>query len=344
MRQASTKMLGLILCPLWLLFIAQIALAQTTQFTYQGKLTDGATPASGTYEMEFKLFDALTGGTQQPQPVPITIDLTVANGNPVTVTGGIFSVKLDFSVNSFTGANRWLEIAVRKPTDPPGFTVLNPRQPITSSPFSIKTLRASSADSLSAACVGCVSDANIAEVDGGKVTGSVASAATAVDVTGVVQIANGGTGSATKDFVDLSTNQDIDGKKTFIFPISGSGSQLTNLNGANLGNGSVTTPKLADGSVTQPKLAYGAANKYDLQLLGMLRWDLLPTPRVSNVGSNPRALAFDGTFCLCGEPQHRQCNEDSLQHRSYRRRADHGWNRSNSARIRWNIYVCRKFD
>jgi hypothetical protein len=133
MEQAINKTHSLPLCAIWLLFIAQIALAQTTQFTYQGKLTDGATPASGTYEMEFKLFDALTGGTQQPQPVPITIDLTVANGNPVTVTGGIFSVKLDFSVNSFSGANRWLEIAVRKPSDPPGFTVLNPRQPIHSS-------------------------------------------------------------------------------------------------------------------------------------------------------------------------------------------------------------------
>ena len=255
------------------LLLSATSLAQTSSFTYQGKLTDGGVAANGQYDLTFKLYNLASGGTQ------IGLDVVL---DDVQVIAGVFTAILDFGSSPFTSeTGKYLEIAVRPGASTGTFTMLSPRQPITSSPFSIKTLRASSADSLSAACVGCVSDANIAEVDGGKVTGSVASAATAVDVTGVVQIANGGTGSATKDFVDLSTNQDIDGKKTFIFPISGSGSQLTNLNGANLGNGSVTTPKLADGSVTQPKLAYGAANKYDLQLLGMLRWDLLPTPPAS---------------------------------------------------------------
>ena len=38
---------------------------------------------------------------------------------------------------------------------------------------------------------------------------------TAVNVTGIVSIANGGTGSAVKNFVDLSTNQTIGGNKVF---------------------------------------------------------------------------------------------------------------------------------
>jgi hypothetical protein len=66
--------------------------------------------------------------------------------------------------------------------------------------------------------VSCVADANIDAISGAKVTGTVANAtnaATAASVSGVVPIANGGTGSATKNFVDLSTAQTIAGNKTF---------------------------------------------------------------------------------------------------------------------------------
>lgn len=66
----------------------------------------------------------------------------------------------------------------------------------------------------------CISDAQIQAVDGGKVTGTVANstnATTATNVSGIVQIANGGTGSSTQSFVDLSTNQNnIAGSKSFI--------------------------------------------------------------------------------------------------------------------------------
>jgi hypothetical protein len=40
------------------------AFAQTTAFTYQGRLTDAGNPASGNYDLQFKLFDAPSGGTQ----------------------------------------------------------------------------------------------------------------------------------------------------------------------------------------------------------------------------------------------------------------------------------------
>jgi hypothetical protein len=37
--------------------------AQGTAFTYQGRLTDGAAPANGNYDMAFTLFDTnVTGG------------------------------------------------------------------------------------------------------------------------------------------------------------------------------------------------------------------------------------------------------------------------------------------
>ena len=47
---------------LFLLLAASIR-AQTTAFTYQGKLTDNNMAASGTYEMQFRLFDTQAAGT-----------------------------------------------------------------------------------------------------------------------------------------------------------------------------------------------------------------------------------------------------------------------------------------
>ena len=51
---------------------AASALAQTSVFTYQGRLTDGGTPANGTFDMQFKLYDLLTSGTLQGTPNTIT--------------------------------------------------------------------------------------------------------------------------------------------------------------------------------------------------------------------------------------------------------------------------------
>src|SRR5437868_1744111 len=40
---------------------ASAAFAQTTSFTYQGRLTDGGTAANGNYDLQFVLFDASSG-------------------------------------------------------------------------------------------------------------------------------------------------------------------------------------------------------------------------------------------------------------------------------------------
>lgn len=203
------------------LIFCSAAFGQTGEFTYQGRLVDGSLAASGTYEMRFRLFDAETDGTQQPQPTPITLDFTVAGSNPVTVTNGVFTVKLDFTAIAFPGAVRFLEISVRRTASDP-FTLLNPRQPITSAPHNIRSLTSGSSDGLSVACVLCVTDAQILSLDGSKVTGTVANATTAANVSGIVPIANGGTGSSTQNFVDLSTNQSgIVGNKTFEGTITG---------------------------------------------------------------------------------------------------------------------------
>jgi hypothetical protein len=141
--------------------------AQPSVFTYQGKLTDGGAPANGTYEMRFSLFDASgPGGT------PIA---PVITNSAVSVVNGVFTVNLSFGSNVFgVNAERWLEIEVRRPTDPPGFTVLTPRQQIASSPFSIRAVNAGSADLLSPACVQCVTNGQIQSLDGSKVVGQLA--------------------------------------------------------------------------------------------------------------------------------------------------------------------------
>ncbi len=111
--------------------------AQTSVFTYQGRLTDTNIAASGTYQMQFSLFDALSGGTQQGS--------TILN-NSVTVSNGIFTVQLDFTAAPLAaGADRWLEINVKKPADP-AFITLTPRQQLTSSPFASRSSSAANAD------------------------------------------------------------------------------------------------------------------------------------------------------------------------------------------------------
>src|SRR5215813_11288114 len=146
------------------------ASAQTTNFTYHGRLQDGGKDANGNYDFQFTLWDSLSGGTQQPQPTPLTVSRP-----GVTVSGGVFTVQLDFGVAALPGADRFLEISVRA-AGGASFTSLLPRQPITSTPYAIRTLSATAADTLSPACVSCVLDGQIGSVAGSKVQGTVANA------------------------------------------------------------------------------------------------------------------------------------------------------------------------
>lgn len=123
-----------ILSGFMLLVFSSIGIAQTTAFTYQGKLNDGAAAANANYDFEFRLYDAAAGGTQ--------VGSTLAR-NGVAVSAGIFAVNLDFGP-VFPGADRFLEIAVRQ-SGGGGFTTLSPRQRISSTPYAVKTLNADNA-------------------------------------------------------------------------------------------------------------------------------------------------------------------------------------------------------
>lgn len=110
------------------ILFSSIAAAQSTAFNFQGRLNDGANPANGNVEMQLKLYDSLSGGTQ--------IGATVSRPG-VAVINGIFSTVLDFGAASFDGSARFIEIGVRPLGNTNPFSILNPRQPILSTPYAI---------------------------------------------------------------------------------------------------------------------------------------------------------------------------------------------------------------
>lgn len=115
------------------MFSAHLIFAQTTAFTYQGKLAVDGSPVSGNYDFQFTLWDAVSSGMQ----------LGMSSQSSVAVTAGVFTVTLDFGSSVFPGANRFLEINVRA-AGGGAFTPLSPRQPIVSTPYAVlKTARRS---------------------------------------------------------------------------------------------------------------------------------------------------------------------------------------------------------
>ena len=117
--------------------LAGAAFAQTTAFNFQGRLNDGANPANGNVELQFRLFDALAGGNQ------IGADISKPG---VAVVNGIFSAPLDFGAAAFDGSPRFVEIGVRPAGSGNPFTILDPRQPILATPYSIQAKNAATAD------------------------------------------------------------------------------------------------------------------------------------------------------------------------------------------------------
>src|ERR1022692_2055808 len=101
--------------------------AQGTAFTYQGRLQNNGSPASGTYNLAFSLFNTNTTGVPVARPV---------TNNAIVVTNGLFTVPIDFGPGVFTGTNYWLEIGVETNGASP-FITLAPRQELTPTPFAI---------------------------------------------------------------------------------------------------------------------------------------------------------------------------------------------------------------
>lgn len=128
---------------LFVLLIASVgtASAQTSAFVYQGLLSDNNQPANGNYDFEFRLFDAVSGGSQ--------VGATLQRDS-VFVTNGVFDVLLDFGAGAFPGANRFLEVSVRL-SGSAQFTTLAPRQPVTPTPYALRSESAANADNATTA-------------------------------------------------------------------------------------------------------------------------------------------------------------------------------------------------
>jgi len=86
-----------------------------TTFTHQGELKENGDLANGWYNMDFSLWNALSGGNQ--------IGAAVTQ-NDVQVVGGKFAIEFVFGPTAFDNNSRWMEIMVNGVT-------LSSRNPVT---------------------------------------------------------------------------------------------------------------------------------------------------------------------------------------------------------------------
>lgn len=125
---------AIILATLCVWMTSLSGLAQTTAFTYQGKLNDGGAPASGNYDLTFTLFDAEDGGNA----------IAALTNSIADITNGLFTALLDYGPGVFTGSNYWIEVAVRT-NGGTFFNALLPRHPITPVPYALHATTAAHA-------------------------------------------------------------------------------------------------------------------------------------------------------------------------------------------------------
>ena len=124
------------------LLIALPVFAVDSRFTYQGSLEDQGAPAQGSYDFRFGLFDE-AGDPLGP----------VVNRAATSVSGGVFTVELDFGAEAFDGTTRFIEIAVRR-AGIGDFTALVPRTRVTATPYALVAAAAEFAASVAPGSIG----------------------------------------------------------------------------------------------------------------------------------------------------------------------------------------------
>ncbi|MFK7885002.1 MAG: hypothetical protein AB8F26_12570 [Phycisphaerales bacterium] len=117
-----------------LLFTLPVMLTATAAMaqpiSYQGRVSESGGAPVGDYEIGFQVFDSLFGGS----PIGVALERSVTLSE---ADNGVFAFDdLDFGAGVFGGADRWLEISVKKLSDG-GFTTLGPRQAIRPTPYSL---------------------------------------------------------------------------------------------------------------------------------------------------------------------------------------------------------------
>jgi Chaperone of endosialidase len=228
--------------------VATAISAQTSAFTYQGRFTDGGTAANGTYEMQFKLFDGVSN----------QIGSTVTNA-AVVVSEGVFTVQLDYGSAAFSGADRFLEIGVRTAGSGNSFTILSPRQQLTSAVYAIRAGSTTTADN--AMQLGGVAANQYLQTNDSRLSDARTPTAGSADYiqngskqqAASFNISGGGTaaGTLSATIINAASRFDLGGKRfitagtsnnTFVGLESGLSNQALNNSffGAYAGNGNVT--------------------------------------------------------------------------------------------------------
>ena len=119
----------------WL--FAGSAFSQSSEFAFQGRLTDSGVPVAVNYDLRFRLYSQSAGGTA----------IGTVERTDVPVSNGVFTVKLDFGAAAFDGAARWIETEV-KPSGSGTYQPLNPRVFLTTVPYAVRSLSAGNAGQL----------------------------------------------------------------------------------------------------------------------------------------------------------------------------------------------------
>ena len=230
-------------------------------------------PATGTYDFQFAVYDA--GGQQQPQPSPITITRPGVN-----VANGLFTVQLDFGATAFPGADRYLEIAVKKPADS-AFTVLTPRQQLASTPYAIRSANATNADNATNAT-------NFTGNLGGDVTGTQSAT--------VVSSINGQSATSVANGTQAANNAASSNSAGAIVKRDGSGNFAAGTVTANLSGNADSATTASSVSATGGDSVVTAINASSSTIDGARLPSTLATQNGSNTFSGPNTFTTTPTF------------------------------------------------
>ncbi|EEF62876.1 Kelch repeat-containing protein [Pedosphaera parvula Ellin514] len=249
--------------------------AQSSGFTYQGRLTYSNAPADGVFSIIGTLYSADADGVGGVVP-PVT-NLTVR------AVAGLFTTRFDFDPHAFNGSPLYLELQVA-PVGGSNYTTLTPRQLITSAPYAWRATLATSADS--------AQTANVAQ---GVVNGGVGSNALAIGAVDTTKLADG----------SVTPQKIQDGSVTT--PKLANGSVSTpkieddSVTTPKIVDGSVTTPKIADGSVTSAKLAPGAVGAANIAAGAVTATQLSTGAAAANLLASGQSGVASGGVVLSAE-------------------------------------------
>jgi hypothetical protein len=252
-----------------------------TEFIYQGRLSVDASPATGTYDVVFTLYDAANDGNR--------VGSSVTN-IAVPVSDGIFMTSLDFAISPFSGSARWLDLAVR--TNGVGdFTSLSPRQRIGAVPYAISannlsgtvsasqlagTLPATSLVGPYSAAVTLTNENNVFSGSGSNLTGVNAATLGGVPASGFWRL-GGNSGNPVDAFIGTADRQGLqlrannitglrldltyDGKNVNVVEGNG-GSAAQNVIGGTVGGGNGNVVGSSGGVIDHASTISGGHSNY----------------------------------------------------------------------------------